>query len=91
MRPLPSVEVIVANEKNVVNSPLAFVVDAGTKVGGATPPPPFVMISVEVPEMIVVTPPLIIVVTSTEVMVMGSEGSVTMVRVRVLVHSHDVE
>ena len=48
------------------------------------------MIRVDEPEMIVVAWPLMIVVIRTEVMV-GSAGSVTMVRVRVAVHSHEVE
>lgn len=74
----------------MVTSPLPSVVDAGTKVGPTTPPPPLVMIRVDEPEMIVVAWPLMIVVIRTEVMV-GSAGSVTMVRVRVAVHSHEVE
>ena len=44
MIPSPPVDVCVANEKKVVNSPLPLVVDAGTKVGPNCPPPPFVMI-----------------------------------------------
>lgn len=66
----PPVEVPVAREKNVVTSPLPSVVDAGTNVGGVSPPPPipppFVKTLVDVPEMIVVVAPLMMVVISTE-------------------------
>lgn len=90
--PLLPDDVSVASEKNVVNSPLLFVVDAGTNVGPPpTPPPPFVITCVEVPEMIVVTAPLTIVVIRTVVIVTGSAGNVTIVRVRAVVHSHEVE
>lgn len=58
-------------EKKVVNSPLPSVVDAGTKVGGLSPPPAAVMIWVEVPEMIVVVAPLMIVVITTSTAVTG--------------------
>lgn len=79
-----------ANENQVVISPLTSVVDAGTKVGGINPPP-FVKTRVEVPEIIVVVAPLIMVVTSTAVIVIGSEGCCTIVRVMLAVHSHEVE
>jgi hypothetical protein len=38
--PLAPVEVCVASEKKVVNSPLPLVVNAGTKVGVIIPPSP---------------------------------------------------
>ena len=95
MRPLPLSDVRDAKEKIVVISPLLRVVVAGTKVGGATPPPPpfppLVTIEVEVPDMIVVTLPWTMVVTNTVLMVIGSGGRVTMVRVSVAVHSQEVE
>lgn len=69
---------------------MLFVVVAGTKVGGATPPP-LVSVDVEVPDMMVVMPPLMMVVTNSDVTVTESEGSVTIVRVSVAVHAQEVE
>jgi hypothetical protein len=78
----------VANENKVVISVPPSVVDAGTKVGGLNRPAPLVMTCVEVPEMIVVVAPLMIVVTRNSVVIIGC---CTMVRIRVVVHDHDVE
>jgi hypothetical protein len=82
MTPLAAIDPSVAEEKNVVNSPLPPVVDAETKVGVATPLPP-VMVLVSFPEMMVVSPPPMIVVTPTTVMVLPSMvvGACSIVRV----------
>lgn len=95
MRPLPPADVRDSIEKMVVVSPLLRVVVAGTKVGGPAPPPPpfppLVTIDVAVPEIIVVTLPWMIVVINIVLTVMGSGGTVTIVRVSVAVHSQEVE
>ena len=89
--PLSPVDFCVAAEKNVVNSPFSGVVDTGTKVG-SNMPPPFTMILVEEPEIIVVVAPLTIVVTSSVCIVTGNAvgGCCTFVWVIVLVHDQDV-
>jgi hypothetical protein len=73
MRPASPVDVDVAVEKKVVISPLPLVVVAGTKlVPGPNKPPPFEMIRVEAPEIIVVVAPLMMVVTYDVAMVTGT-------------------
>jgi hypothetical protein len=84
------VEVAVASEKKVVIPASPSVVDAGTKVGVMIPSP-LVTIRVDVPETYVVVAPWMMVVISTETTVCGVAGCATIVRVRVAVHSQDVE
>lgn len=91
-RPFPPVDVAVASEKNVVNSPDPLVTEAGTKVGGppTTPPPPM-MVLVEDPEMIVVVAPFMIVVIKIDSLASAEvTGCCTIVCVKVFVHAQDV-
>jgi hypothetical protein len=79
-------------EKNVVTPASPSVVEADTKVGPATPPPPAI-VRVTSPEMIVVNPLAMMVVTYTEVIVEPSMIVVaccSIVRVMVAEQAQDV-